>query len=80
MVQTLREASTEDSWGAWMDRLSGACRARGKRGMATAYTDEMAHRGRNVHVVEIADAGHDLHLDQPAAWQQAVETFLATLE
>jgi hypothetical protein len=27
----------------------------------------------------IAAAGHDLHLDQPERWREAVEGFLATL-
>src|SRR5579875_2376901 len=28
------------------------------------------------HYVQIANAGHDLHLEQPEMWQQAVENFL----
>jgi pimeloyl-ACP methyl ester carboxylesterase len=27
-------------------------------------------------LVEIADAGHDVHLDQPERWRAAVEGFL----
>jgi pimeloyl-ACP methyl ester carboxylesterase len=28
-------------------------------------------------LVEIPDAGHDVHLDQPGRWRAAVETFVA---
>jgi pimeloyl-ACP methyl ester carboxylesterase len=27
----------------------------------------------------VADAGHDVHLDQPGGWQRAIEDFLAGL-
>jgi pimeloyl-ACP methyl ester carboxylesterase len=32
---------------------------------------------RRARVVEIADAGHDVHLDQPGRWRTAVEDFVA---
>lgn len=28
-------------------------------------------------LVEIANAGHDIHLDQPERWRQALETFIS---
>jgi pimeloyl-ACP methyl ester carboxylesterase len=31
-------------------------------------------------LAEIEDAGHDLHLDQPERWRQAVGDYLATLD
>jgi pimeloyl-ACP methyl ester carboxylesterase len=30
--------------------------------------------------VEIADAGHDLHLEQPLLWREALEAFLDALD
>ena len=81
MVQTLREASTGDSWPAWEQISCPVLVARATNGgMTTAYTDEMAQRGHNVQVVEIAGAGHDLHLDRPAEWRSAVTAFLDTLD
>jgi pimeloyl-ACP methyl ester carboxylesterase len=31
-------------------------------------------------LVEIADAGHDVHLNRPTEWRQAVEAFLGGLQ
>jgi pimeloyl-ACP methyl ester carboxylesterase len=36
----------------------------------------MVTRGRNAKLVELADARHDLHLDHPAEWRQALGEFL----
>jgi pimeloyl-ACP methyl ester carboxylesterase len=42
---------------------------------------ELAHRmlaeQPRASLVEIPDAGHDLHLDNPAAWREALEAFLS---
>jgi pimeloyl-ACP methyl ester carboxylesterase len=80
MVQTLREASTADTWDAWERIACPALVARAANGgMTVEYGAEMADRGRNVQVVEVADAGHDLHLDRPAEWRSAVSAFVDSL-
>lgn len=77
MVQTLREASTDDTWDTWERISCPVLVARAARGgMTVEYAAEMAHRGRNVRVIEIADAGHDLHLDCPAEWRSNVSAFV----
>jgi pimeloyl-ACP methyl ester carboxylesterase len=39
----------------------------------------MAERLPHARTVEIAGAGHDLHLDRPADWCAAVAAFVADL-
>ena len=39
----------------------------------------MAARGQHVRVVELAGAKHDLHLDRPAEWRQALTEFVRSL-
>jgi pimeloyl-ACP methyl ester carboxylesterase len=80
MVQTLREASTDESWDVWEQISCPVLVARAARGGITVeYAAEMADRGRNVQVVEIADAGHDLHLNRPAEWGSTVSAFVDSL-
>jgi pimeloyl-ACP methyl ester carboxylesterase len=31
-------------------------------------------------IVEVSDAGHDLHLDQPLAWRRTLAGFLTELD
>lgn len=41
-----------------------------------AIADRMGHSLRNARRVEVAGAGHTVHLEEPAAWLDAVERFL----
>jgi len=36
----------------------------------------MAAANPSARLVDIEDAGHDVHLDQPAAWRRAIEPFV----
>jgi len=81
MVRTLREASIDDSWDAWERIACPVLVARAARGgMTVEYAAEMVDRGRDVQVVEIADAGHDLHLDRPAEWRSTVSALVHSLD
>lgn len=80
MRQMLLEAIVEDHWIEWASIRCPALVVRGATGTLDPDDAEaMAQRLRGVRVVEIADAGHDVHLEQPAAWQEAVCAFLAAL-
>jgi pimeloyl-ACP methyl ester carboxylesterase len=76
MVDTLRGAAGS-FWNAW--------RALECPTLLVVTKDrenpELAHRMLTVQprasLVEIPDAGHDLHLDNPAAWREALETFVS---
>jgi pimeloyl-ACP methyl ester carboxylesterase len=77
MVRMLRASVGEDRWAEW-DRISCptlVVRA-GDGVVAPAEARRMAKRAE---LVELADAGHDLHLDRPTEWRAAVEDFLSRL-
>ncbi len=46
--------------------------------MGAELTERMAQALPSARTTMIAAAGHDLHLDQPARWREAVEAFLLT--
>jgi pimeloyl-ACP methyl ester carboxylesterase len=83
MVGTLREANSRSYWGAW-ERI--ACpvlvvRAGAGAGTVTeADARAMSDRGRDVRIVQLAGAKHDLHLDRPAEWRAALTAFLDELD
>jgi pimeloyl-ACP methyl ester carboxylesterase len=81
MAQTLRDAISVPSWEEW-DRI--ACPAlvvRAGNGMVEPETSrEMTKRLSRAQVVEIADASHDVHLDRPDAWREALTGFLDSVD
>jgi len=77
MVRTLRDAGRRSYWEEW-ERI--ACptlvvRA-GNGSLSAADARAMAERGRDVQLVEVDDAKHDVHLDRPVQWRRAVSRFL----
>jgi pimeloyl-ACP methyl ester carboxylesterase len=81
MERTLREGVARELWEEW-ERIR--CPTLVVRGAAGTLPPEdartMAERLPGTRVVELAAAGHDLHLDQPAAWREVIEAFLAETE
>ena len=76
-VRLLRDAVVTSAWPEWERVRCPILVVRGERG--TLSPDEaqaMARRGHDVSVTVIAGAGHDVHLDQPEAWRQALSRFL----
>jgi pimeloyl-ACP methyl ester carboxylesterase len=77
MVRMLRASVGEDHWAEWERIACPTLVVRAGDGMvAPAEGRRMAKRAQ---LVEIPDAGHDLHLDRPAEWRAAVEEFLSRL-
>ena len=81
MAQTLREATGSSYWAQWERISCPTLVVRAGRGqLSPADAQAMAERGQRVRVVELPDAGHDLHLDSPHAWRDALSGFLDGLE
>jgi pimeloyl-ACP methyl ester carboxylesterase len=80
MVRTLREAVSRSCWEDW-ERIS--CPALVVRAGAGSVSPDdaqaMVARGQRVRLVELAGAKHDLHLDRPAEWRQALIEFVNSL-
>ncbi len=77
MERTLREAMARELWEEWERIRCPTLVVRGANGtLPMEVAREMAERLPGTRVVELADAGHDLHLDQPDAWREALAGFL----
>jgi pimeloyl-ACP methyl ester carboxylesterase len=76
-ARMLRAAVARSRWPEWERIECPVLVVRGERG--TLSHDEaraMAERGRDVSVVVVADAGHDVHLEQPEQWRRVLSSFL----
>lgn len=81
MIRTLREAPPGPYWQEWERVSCPTLIVRGSKGTLTSSdAHRMAERLPTSRLAEIAEAGHDVHLDRPADWQRTVEEFLTSLE
>jgi pimeloyl-ACP methyl ester carboxylesterase len=81
MMRTLHEADSQSYWERWEDISCPALVVRGGDGsLPLADAESMVARGRHAQLVELADAKHDLHLDRPGEWRQALSEFLDSLD
>jgi pimeloyl-ACP methyl ester carboxylesterase len=77
MARTLREAISVSSWDEWERIKCPTLVVRAGNGMVEPeIAREMAERLPQARVVEIADAAHDVHLDRPDEWRDALTGFL----
>jgi pimeloyl-ACP methyl ester carboxylesterase len=77
MAQTLREAISVPSWDEWDSIRCPTLVVRAGKGMTDPETaGEMVERLPGARLVEIAEAAHDLHLDRPDEWREALICFL----
>jgi pimeloyl-ACP methyl ester carboxylesterase len=78
MASSLEEVASRSYWDDW-SRVS--CRTlivRGEHGdLALATAQKMRMEANDAELGEVRDAGHDLHLDRPEAWQAVVSAFVA---
>ena len=81
MMRTLHEADSRSYWEQWERISCPALVMRGAQGsLSSPDAKSMVERGRHVKLVEVADAKHDLHLDRPDEWRQALSAFLDSLD
>jgi pimeloyl-ACP methyl ester carboxylesterase len=81
MERTLHEAVARELWEEWEQIRCPTLVVRGAAGtLPPEVARAMAERLPGARVVELNAAGHDLHLDQPAAWGEALTAFLAEAE
>lgn len=78
LIELLREASVRSHWDEWERIRCPVLIVRGENGgLSAATATSMVDRARNARDIAISDAGHDVHLDSPAAWQRVLVDFLA---
>lgn len=80
MTRTLADANSRSYWSEWEQVACPALIVRGEHGtLSRAEMLDMIARNPRASAVEIAAAGHDVHLDSPAEWQSALKKFLGSL-
>jgi len=81
MAQTLRDAISVPSWEEWDAITCPTLVVRAGNGMVEPETaKEMTRRLPTARLVEIADAAHDVHLDRPDQWREALTRFLDSVD
>jgi pimeloyl-ACP methyl ester carboxylesterase len=81
MAQTLRDAISVPSWEEWDSITCPTLVVRAGNGMVEPETaKEMTERLSRAQLVEIADAAHDVHLDRPDEWREALTGFLDSVD
>jgi pimeloyl-ACP methyl ester carboxylesterase len=81
LVRTLRDGVLHDYWDQWEHIQCPTLVVRAGDGFfSAAALQAMAERLPDARFVEIPGAKHDLHLDRPTEWREAVTEFLATLK
>jgi pimeloyl-ACP methyl ester carboxylesterase len=77
MVRTLRGAIGEARWDQWSRIRCPTLVVRGEDGaVSREEARAMAEALPDGETAEISGAGHNVHLDQPERWREAIEDFL----
>jgi len=76
----LKEIACRSYWDEWARICCPVLVVRAQRGLPAGDTVRMLESVPQARLVEIANAGHDLHLEQPQRWRESLEGFLSTLD
>jgi pimeloyl-ACP methyl ester carboxylesterase len=76
LLAALAEAGARSYWEEWTGVRCPALVVRAARGAPGEQAERMAELLPGARLAEIADAGHDLHLDQPERWRDVVLEFI----
>lgn len=80
MVRTVREADSRTYWDEWESIRSPILVVRGTGGtVPDEHARQLINRARCGELVEFPEAGHDVHLDQPAEWLRVLRAFISPL-
>ncbi len=80
MKRTLGEALARSYWDEWERIQSPVLIVRAEDGDVLPQTArEMTERLSSARLIEVPDAGHDLHLDSPQEWRAVLTGFLEAI-
>jgi pimeloyl-ACP methyl ester carboxylesterase len=79
LLDALGQANARSYWEQWAAIGCPALVVCADNGVSRAVAGRMLELLPDSRLSEIADAGHDVHLDRPERWQAAVRDFLAEL-
>jgi pimeloyl-ACP methyl ester carboxylesterase len=77
VLALIERAARRSYWDDWRAIRCPVLVVRGDAGTPRRDMERMLEAMPSGRLVEIAGAGHDVHLDAPAAWCRAIEPFLA---
>jgi pimeloyl-ACP methyl ester carboxylesterase len=76
VLAALAQANGQDHWRAWAAIRAPTLVVRAGAGVSRGETQEMLDLLPHARLEQIAGSGHDVHLDAPGAWREALEAFL----
>lgn len=80
MTRIVAAMHQRSSWSAWEGLACPVLVVRAGRGVIDPRTvNEMAWRLPDARIIELPEARHDVHLDRPREWHQALTTFLTAV-
>jgi pimeloyl-ACP methyl ester carboxylesterase len=80
MMHTLAEADSRSYWQQWESIACPVLVVRGGDGsLPREDAEAMVSRARDARLADVPGAEHDLHLDHPAEWREALTAFLDSL-
>ena len=80
LARTVREADSRTYWAEWESIRCPIRVVRGANGsVPAAHARLITSRAHDAELVQIAGAGHDLHLERPHEWAKVVRRFLRSL-
>ena len=78
MTRTLQHTAHESYWTDWRSIRCPTLVVRGQAGVPEGVVARMLRELPSAQAVTIADAEHDVHLEQPRQWAQALLAFIPT--
>jgi len=75
LIDALSEAEERPYWDEWSHVECRTLVVRAERGLDIGIAKRMASKS-NAQLVTVTEAGHDVHLEQPDAWRNALSSFL----
>jgi pimeloyl-ACP methyl ester carboxylesterase len=79
LLDALGQANARDYWAEWASIRCPALVVRAPDGIPRRQAERMLELLPGSRLAEIAEAGHDVHLDQPERWRNVVQDFLDEL-
>jgi pimeloyl-ACP methyl ester carboxylesterase len=79
LLAALHEIARYSYWEEWARIRCPTLIVYSTRCTAVASQARMLNLVPHAQLIEIPNAGHDLHLDQPELWRESLEAFLSTL-
>lgn len=76
MLASVRDMETVDRWQQWLSIRAPTLLVAGSNGLAQRAEMQRMAASRGADYVEIEGAGHDLHLEAPDEWLDALTSFL----